>query len=386
MAQRAYGGVAVSNIRDSFARQAILDIDTYLMDLTASLAAPTAATSPGLPGEPYITISNTVGLTNERALAVTPPVTLIDAGANLSATIAVALATPTITFASAPSVGSAASLIRSDAVLEFPQALQSVANSATVTLTDDGTRTRLTDSLDLLEIGAPTAAIDTAGTAHIGIGVSPGPSIRLAVSGTSTSSEPVMNVLSFTATPALDSSSKVSGISGTLVLSGGTSNQTSSGVRASILALHTSTITRDQNAVLAFINNSALTGGIQDAHIFHVGAPEGDIGARTWTNLYGLRIEDQDLSTGTVTNLFGIHSENRAIIENPASRTGAGENVLTLNQLDTTTANTAHMLLNNKTVNPATPVEGMLWRNDDNWYIQHSTGTREPFRYSLMGA
>jgi hypothetical protein len=138
----------------------------------------------------------------------------------------------------------------------------------------------------------------------------------------------------------------------------------------------TVTLTTTQACFRATFTNGPTTAQVNSAALILLEDFNADNGAKTFVDLYGLKIEDQDLTTGTITNLYGIHSENRAVLENPATRTGAGENVLTLNQLDTTAANTAHILFNDKTADPAAPVQGQMWRNDDALNFQATaTGT-----------
>lgn len=65
----------------------------------------------------------------------------------LSPDISALGAANTVTFGSAPALGTSPNFLQSDAVLQFPASLQSVANSSQLTLTDDGANQTLTGSL-----------------------------------------------------------------------------------------------------------------------------------------------------------------------------------------------------------------------------------------------
>jgi hypothetical protein len=251
-----------------------------------------------------------------------------------------------------------------------------------VALSDDATDQTLTFDLGQLNIlsgnddyaiGTTAAGIDAAGAPHVGIGVAPQGQNRLSVSVTPTATQTSATAMAFTATPAITSGSAVvAGILGTVAITGG--NQPAVGIAPQVLILNISAFTEPIDAIKARWVNNVFSGAITELNLLHAAAAVTDVGARTFTDVYGVRVDDLDLSVGTITNLYGIHTKNRAVIENPASRTGAGENVLTLNQLDTTTGNTAHMLLNDKTADPATPVDGMIWRNASALNMQTSAG------------
>lgn len=78
----------------------------------------------------------------------------------------ISFATPTITYGTTASAGTASTTIRSDATLKFPTAIMSSASSSTLTLTDDATNQKLTGSLGVIEINPTNSGyvfITTAG-------------------------------------------------------------------------------------------------------------------------------------------------------------------------------------------------------------------------------
>lgn len=162
MALRLYKGISVRDVKDLQTRIGLQTIDLFLRDLgglgAQVEALQEAVSSGGAPAsEAFVTIGNSANLTSERALAAAAPITFSDGGAGGSVTLGATLATPAITFASVAGPGTAASLIRSDAVLVFPQALRSLTNGFTVTLTDDATNPILTASTGTLQLEAPSS-------------------------------------------------------------------------------------------------------------------------------------------------------------------------------------------------------------------------------------
>lgn len=88
---KAWQGLDVSQVADRKIRELFRRINVYLRDSNkaiGTLVSSSAAGSGGAPASsPFIVVSNTTGLTGERALAVASPITKADGGANGSLTI-----------------------------------------------------------------------------------------------------------------------------------------------------------------------------------------------------------------------------------------------------------------------------------------------------------
>jgi len=277
--------------------------------------------------------------------------------------------------------------------IDLVSQLSSSANDGTLTLTDDGTNLTLTPTTPGtgdLNIIAPSGGDIRLGTVdditqRVRLGTFADVSAKFSVNlGTS---QNFAKALSFIVTPPdtfLNAGTQVA-ILGDLQTALANTART-----VNLTGFHPNFYQRSKNKTL---NGIAVHCSVQ----FHT-----NVDGTSDTNITGLLCEDvtQDggsdlgsdvtLYTGLqfdemdptfTTTAIAINSKHHAIFENPSDRP---HDVLTLNQKETDTGNSAHLKLNDKTADPATPVEGMLWRNKDNWNIQHSTGTREPFRYALM--
>lgn len=113
-------GLNTTIVRDRAVRDALTTIDIFNRDLASRVAA--LAVSGGSGGgastsAPYVTIGNIAGLSAERALAVSAPITMSDGGANSSVTIGATLVTPAILLSNIAASGVATTLIRSDATI-----------------------------------------------------------------------------------------------------------------------------------------------------------------------------------------------------------------------------------------------------------------------------
>ncbi len=118
MAGPSWKGIATNAVADKATRDNFRAINLYLRSVSKGLAGGTAeAPADGLPGEAYVTIGNTGGLSQERALAVAAPITFSDGGAGGSVTIGASMVVPAFVLGTTAAAGSATSLVRSDATI-----------------------------------------------------------------------------------------------------------------------------------------------------------------------------------------------------------------------------------------------------------------------------
>lgn len=185
---RAYNGVNVTVVRDPALAEIVRTMDIFLRDIGPAIVTLTASIGSGGGGggapttSSYVTVAAEAGLSAERVLAVSAPITLGDAGPNTTVSIGAALATPAIVLGTAAAAGVAGSLIRSDATIlafdttnpadlasvaddgvialaarrdhvhRFPTSLLSVANLSTLVLTDNAVDQILTNNLGSLKV------------------------------------------------------------------------------------------------------------------------------------------------------------------------------------------------------------------------------------------
>lgn len=148
---RAYRGVNPTKTRD-----ALQEVDLFLRDVARELslnqASPDNDQTSSFKNAEYVVLSLSSALNKERKLVANSPLLLTDHGANanveLDLSVASLFGAPAITYAASSSAGAALTAIATDSVLQFPQALRSVAATAgdTLTLTSDGTNLTLTPS------------------------------------------------------------------------------------------------------------------------------------------------------------------------------------------------------------------------------------------------
>ncbi len=146
---RAYLGVDPSKFRDAKERDAINEIDRALRDITRGMSTAPAAGAASPNNLTYLTVNPETGLPFSRRLTVTSPLTRNDGGAGAALDIALSTAllggTPANTYATSGSAGSAATFLRTDDVLVFPNALKTATNR-TLTLSDEGTDIKFVSS------------------------------------------------------------------------------------------------------------------------------------------------------------------------------------------------------------------------------------------------
>lgn len=135
--------INTSVVKDKASRDALDRINTVLRDWQQAIktlqASGAAGGGSGAPiGSPFITVGNVAGLSAERAIAVTSPITMSDGGPNSSLTVGVNTAAPSGGYGTTALAGSAGSVLRSDARFLYPSALMSSTSNETFTFRDDG--------------------------------------------------------------------------------------------------------------------------------------------------------------------------------------------------------------------------------------------------------
>jgi len=391
---RKYPGISIPDIPNKKLRDRFQTLDIFLKDIEAAVATletqinlPTPAGAAPRDAE-YVVVNLDATLPNERRLVGTAPITITDNGAGVSVAVGITLSalggTPAIVFAATPVAGIATTFIRTDDTLEFPQALQSVANNTTLTLTDDGVRMQLTSSLDDLQIipaGGSTGDIrllsKTDFTQRVGIGNPPSGTTMLTVVGLQpvggssckgldfqvTSRSATNNSTSFGITGFITTSSAVG--EGEQNLVGGSAEARIAGVNKTVKSL---TGFQSQQGFVVADGTSVVT----DAWHFRGLAPQeiAPVADPVITNAYGVDIA---VWPTWAVNAWGIRTQDRAEFNNPSFRTN---DVLTLNQLAVTAGDDgAHIFFNSKTTNPTIENDGQLWYNGTELFFKPS-GTR----------
>lgn len=124
---RSFIGIDYDRVKDPAVREALEILDEYLRDSEA-ITSPNVADDAGeggIAGAQFVVLKNHSGLTKERKLAVTSPVTLTDAGANSTVTLA------------APTAVTSAAVITDNAIVRGDGGGQGVQDSAW-TIDDSG--------------------------------------------------------------------------------------------------------------------------------------------------------------------------------------------------------------------------------------------------------
>lgn len=151
---RAFPGLNLTASMSRAALENFNEIQKFLRDLGPgiNLLEETLGVVSGSGGAPsgasFLTAVAEAGLAAHRVLAVQAPLTKGDSGAGGTVTLGVTFAaSPNITYATTAVAGVAASLLHSDDVLQFPQALMPTSGGTdTLTLTQSGVDVTLTSS------------------------------------------------------------------------------------------------------------------------------------------------------------------------------------------------------------------------------------------------
>lgn len=277
-------------------------------------------------------------------------------------------------------------------VHEFPETLQSDANSSTLTLTDNGSNQTLTGDLGRLHLrpaaGSAGAVVIGPGNissladtnyARLGVGALPIASNAVTVSAASSAGQTTATGLNFFVQSGVASANAVTGIFGQAFnLSG--NNQKCIGMFSFLLigGNHGTSITRDHVAHRVQFQDLAGSGDYDKVigiEILNVMAASS---SRVFGRLVGLDQSDSigeaiGLSGSTATTLLGAEFGDRVLV---SSSNAEEKDVLTLNQLAVDAGDDgAHIFFNDKTTDPGTPVAGQLWRNADLLNYEQSAGT-----------
>lgn len=161
---RYWQGINITTVESRTVRDALRAVDIHLRDTTKAIADLQAGGGGGGGGAPttasYLTVINEAGLSAERALAVSSPITKSDGGPDSSLTIGLntgALAgTPAILYGTGYAAGAASTFVRTDATIKHPNSLMSPTSLSLLTLSDDATDQTLTGSLGALNLRPAT--------------------------------------------------------------------------------------------------------------------------------------------------------------------------------------------------------------------------------------
>lgn len=356
-------------IIDLFCRdisRAVSDIDT---DITALLTPPILAS--------YVTVANEVSLLNERRLIGTSPITITDNGPGVSIAVGIDLSllggTPAIAFASTSAAGVATTYVRTDDTLEFPQALQSVTSSATLTFADGGGNSTLTSSLGDLTFVMPSGSdlildsdpnVGFVGTFNrVGIGTAtPSAGFKVDLQTTIPAAGGAGGALQIElVNEATTGAGNI--IAAHFGAKTGTASADGDGMGLKVWSW--SLVPRGPNktipAAWGVDIDFSWSGGDNTSSIvtdaFGVRAVPGTHTAGIYTNLAVLEVGE---FPSWFTNVWGVRSKHIGEFGNPAAR---NDTVLSLSQLATGNVAGALMKLTDKIGDPPSPVDGELWPN-----------------------
>jgi len=332
----------------------------------------------------FITIVNEAALSNERALAVTAPITLSDGGADAAVTLGFTFDTPTINFGTAYAAGVATSGIRSDATLKYPTSLMSAASLALLTATDNAIDLKLTNFLGALYIDPNTGLnIQPTGTsslvAVVTVTIDPSRSYLYGLRSAFVSADITGRVGAWDA--------KVGGVTAKLTgativgydssqfavtppaTSSGTNNLYFIGMANAPLINNANALWGDAaTALFKGVRRLFATPTIATQAAVIIEPPTAAI-----SDQIGLLIRQQTaqataanrsgfdvLEQNSGTNRYAGRCYNRLLVSNPSGR---AETALELRQLNTGATAGAHVNLDDKAGDPPAPVTGDLWRN-----------------------
>jgi hypothetical protein len=330
----------------------------------------------------------------------------------------ISFAMPSITYATTEAIGSGSSTIRSDSVLQFPQALMATSGGTdTLTLTQSGVDLTLTGSN-----AAGALSVIPAGSMNVSL---PSGAYAFTVNGQfSTSAAGFLQVLGDPDTVATGGA-LIRSIWGagnlaskTISCWDGAANFLGAITDSTFIAFDQSSASLSANASSNTNNNwygarhkafqsgvltNAAFGLVDNAAVYAIGSRRGSgswataittnagiivepptTGAaaggqhgilirqqtaqQTAAERYGIKVLAQNSGTARWSGWYG----DRFYIENPS---GQAANVLELSQLNVGATAGAHLLLNDKAGDPTGLVAGQLWRNADNLKFRDASQT-----------